>query len=48
MVTFKKYLPYILAAVALATLYFNYQQWRMMKAEDCNCGKEEPVLGAIN
>lgn len=49
MATFKKYLPYILAVVAIATLYFNYHQWRMMKSEDCDCGKTEveQQLGAI-
>jgi hypothetical protein len=48
MAQFKKYAPFILAAVALVTLYLNYDQWRMMKKEDCNCGEAEQVLGAIN
>ena len=44
----KKYMPYILAVAALVTLYFNYEQWRMMKAKDCNCGDEQQTLGPIN
>lgn len=49
MANFKKYLPYILAVVAIATLYFNYHQWKMMKKEDCNCSQAEveQQLGAI-
>ena len=46
MAQFKKYLPYILAVVALTTLYLNYLQWKMAK-EDCNCGKESGSLGPI-
>ena len=44
----KKYMPYILGVAALVTLYFNYEQWRMMKAKDCNCGDEQQTLGPIN
>ena len=41
MAQFKKYLPIILALIAMATLYFNYDQWRMAKAKECDCDKEK-------
>lgn len=45
----KKYLPIILALVGLVTLYLNWDQWRMMKAKDCNCGEGDSAsLGAID
>jgi hypothetical protein len=45
---FKKYAPLVLALVGVVTLYLNYDQWRMMKAKDCDCKKEgESSLGMI-
>ncbi len=44
----QKYLPYILGVAAVVTLYFNYEQWRMMKAGKCSCQEEKEVLGMID
>lgn len=46
---FKKYTPIVLAIVGLVTLYLNWDQWRMMKAKDCDCEKEgQTSLGMID
>ncbi|MEO0341158.1 MAG: hypothetical protein AAF242_18330 [Bacteroidota bacterium] len=44
----KKYLPYILGMAAILTLYFNYDQWRMMKKEKCSCQEGSETPGMID